>query len=147
MKTSFGTFLIVLNLLLLPKMGFAQNANVTLEFTNLRTNKGHIRIGLYDTEDAFRKEKAFQLSKIKKTNLVTNSFSAQVSLPIGDYGISVLDDENNNEVMDYNLIKMPKEGFGFSNYYHSGFTKPKLSQFLVSIKERSNTVKIKFRYI
>jgi len=147
MKISFSLFFIIFNFLVVPKNALSQNANVMLEFTNLRTNKGHIRIVLYNTEDAFKKEKAFLLSKIIKTNLVNNSFSAQISLPIGEYGISVLDDENGNEVMDYNLIKMPKEGFGFSNYYHSGFTKPKLSQFLVSIKERSNTVKIKFRYI
>jgi uncharacterized protein (DUF2141 family) len=147
MKISFHLYFIVLSFLLLPKSGVSQNTNVSLEFTNLRTSKGHIRIGLYDTEDSFKKEKAFLLSKILKTNLVNNSFSAQISLPIGEYGISVLDDENGNAVMDYNMIKMPKEGFGFSNYYHSGFTKPKLSQFLVSIKERSNIVKIKFRYI
>lgn len=147
MKLSFSLFFIVLNFLLLPITGLAQNANVMLEFTNVRSTKGCIRVGLFDNEDAFKKEKAFQSIKITKTNVVNNSFTTQISLPIGEYGISVLDDENNNEEMDYNLIKIPKEGFGFSNYYHSGLSKPKLSQFLVSIKERSNVVKIKFRYI
>ena len=53
----------------------------------------------------------------------------EVKLETGKYGISLMDDENFNGKMDFNFIGIPKEGFGFSNYYHTGLTKPNLKLF------------------
>lgn len=36
-------------------------------------------------------------------------------VPTGHYAISVFQDRNNNETLDANFLKMPKERFGFSN--------------------------------
>ena len=59
-----------------------------------------------------------------------------------------MDDENFNGKMDYNFIGIPKEGFGFSNYYHSGLTKPKLKSFAFEVIENKNTkVEVKMKYM
>jgi uncharacterized protein (DUF2141 family) len=58
----------------------------------------------------------------------------KIQLESGIYGASLLDDENDNGKMDYNLLGIPKEGFGFSNYYHTGFSKPKMQAFQFEVK-------------
>jgi len=57
-----------------------------------------------------------------------------------------LDDENDNVKMDYTLIGIPKEGFALSNYYHTGFSKPKLAQFLIVVNKNNMTIHLKMRY-
>jgi uncharacterized protein (DUF2141 family) len=50
--------------------------------------------------------------------------------------------------MEYNMVGMPKEGFGFSNYYHTGFTKPDFKQFLVNINTKEkDPIVFQIRYI
>ncbi len=126
---------------------YSQSKNITLEFSNLRNHDGFIQISLFKTEEEFVNEKPFSKMKIAKSAVVNGKISVQLNLPLGQYGLAVLDDENNNEKMDYNFVGIPKEGFGFSNYYHAGFTRPKLSQFMVSISSSSNFLKFAMRYI
>lgn len=128
---------------------FAQaNENpVTIVFSNIRSNKGNLRLGIFKTQEEFENETPFKRISIPKTQLSNNSVSATLQLPDGTYGISVLDDENNNSKMDYNMVRMPKEGFGFSNYYHTGFSKPKLSQFVFTVTKGNIKINCKMRYI
>ena len=50
--------------------------------------------------------------------------------------------------MEYNFLGMPKEGFGFSDYYHTGLSKPSFDKFnFVLARGQSKYVKIKVRYI
>jgi uncharacterized protein (DUF2141 family) len=35
----------------------------------------------------------------------------------GTYGITLVDDENKNGTLDKSFFGMPKEGFGFSNFF------------------------------
>ena len=64
----------------------------------------------------------------------------------GTYGIAILDDENNNQKMDYGLL-LPKEGFGFSDYYHTGMSQPDFRKFSFVMGNASKTVFIKLRYL
>jgi uncharacterized protein (DUF2141 family) len=64
----------------------------------------------------------------------------------GTYGVVILDDENNNHKMDYGWI-LPQEGFGFSNYVHSGMIKPKLSKFSFTITKDTKEIEIKVKYM
>lgn len=43
--------------------------------------------------------------------------SVQLKLEQGEFGIALIDDENENSELDRNSIKVPKEGFGFSDFY------------------------------
>ena len=72
----------------------------------------------------------------------------QFSLEPGIYGLSVMDDENSNGKMEYNFLGMPREGFGFSDYYHKGFTRPKFDSFKFSIdKDQTKKITIRIRYM
>lgn len=103
--------------------------NVHVALTNIRSVKGEIVLGIFRNQTEFESEKAFKQVKISKTALKNNSVSTTLSLNPGVYGISVLDDENGNGKMDYNILGIPKEGYGFSNYIHNGLTRPDISKF------------------
>lgn len=126
----------------------AQNKeySVTINCSNIRNNKGTLRLGFFKTEEDFDKEKPFKRMAISKEKMSNKSLLATINIPEGTYGISVLDDENDNVKMDYNMVGIPKEGFALSNYYHGGFSKPKLSQFLIIVNKGNMTINFKMRY-
>lgn len=73
--------------------------------------------------------------------------TAQIELPKGTYGIAVLDDENKDSEMNYTFLGMPPEGFGFANYYHTGFSYPKFEDFKFNHTSSSLTHIVKLRYL
>ena len=110
---------------------FAQNVELTIK--GIRSNKGTLLLGLFKDEESFKAEKPFKQIRIPKKNVRLGVMKTKLTLDTGVYGISLLDDENSNDEMDYNFFRMPEEGFGFSNYYHSGFSRPKLEDFRIRI--------------
>jgi len=46
------------------------------------------------------------------------------NLPVGDYSVVAIHDENKNHKLDRNFIGIPKEGFGFANNPHVGLSAP-----------------------
>jgi uncharacterized protein (DUF2141 family) len=149
MTNFFRTVISLLVLGSIPVSIKSQNnlTKISVEFSNVKTNKGILRLGIFINDKEFEDEKPFFKIDIAKTDLKNGKFITTINLPLGKYGISVLDDENNNAKMDYNLIGIPKEGFGFSNYYHSGFSKPKLSQFIFTVDNTVLELKFKIRYM
>ena len=144
MKPIFTT----LFFLLIASEILAQNKeySVHIHFTHIRNHKGTIRLGFFKTEDDFEKEKPFKRMAISKESMTQKDLDAIINVPEGTYGISALDDENDNVKMDYTLIGIPKEGFALSNYYHTGFSKPKLAQFLIVVNKNNMTIHLKMRY-
>lgn len=126
---------------------FAQNVMITV--TNLRSSNGQVSLGIYKDQATFDKETPYLFKGFPKAGQVTNgTMKFNLSLPPGEYGITMLDDENNNSKMEYNWIGLPKEGFGFSNYYTGGFSKPKFTDFKIIVEAGKNTsATIKVRYL
>jgi uncharacterized protein (DUF2141 family) len=149
MKTKHFIYTLLFLQFLFDSDTFAQTSEnpVKVVFSHIRNNKGSLRLGIFKTQEEFESEQPFKRISIPKTELNNNSLTALINLPDGTYGISVLDDENNNAKMDYNMVRMPKEGFGFSNYYHTGFSKPKLNQFVFTVIKGSIQIHCKMRYI
>jgi len=122
------------------------NNNVTVVIEGARSDKGKIVLAVFKDQEGFKTKNPIKRIELKKAELERNEI--QLSLDIGIYGISVLDDENNNNMMDYNFFGMPKEGFGFSNYYHKGLSKPHFDKFKFEINNTSvEIIEIHLRYI
>jgi len=120
--------------------------DVTVTVTNIRNSKGRIQLQLYKTGQSFANEKPYKSYYVSKKAMKNKSVSYTISgLSKGTYGIALLDDENANKEMDYSWM-MPSEGFGFSDYYHTAWSKPKFSQFKFYLTENKK-VKIKIRYM
>jgi uncharacterized protein (DUF2141 family) len=137
----------ILMLLIFPAISLnAQNIEVTI--SGFRTTKGQIVIGVFKDDESFRKEKSFLEKRFVKNGITDGEMTIQFSLEDGTYGLSILDDENSNGKMEYNMLGIPKEGFGFSDYYHSGLTKPKFDAFKFDIiRNKKQKIKIRIRYM
>lgn len=130
----------------IPKNGNVNDHNVIVVIEGVRSENGKIVLAVFKDQEGFKTRNPIKRIELKKAELDGNEI--QLSLDEGIYGISVLDDENNNNRMDYNFIGMPKEGFGFSNYYHKGLSKPHFDKFKFEINNRKvELIEVRLRYI
>lgn len=124
--------------------------SITLEITNIRTKQGSILVAIFQDEQSFKEERPNEELRYSKEDLEIEDNSTYVtfSLQPGTYGISLLDDANDNGKMDYNFIGVPREGFGFVDYYHCGLSRPKFEDFQFYLNDGENRyTSSKFRYI
>lgn len=120
--------------------------NVKVVIEGVRSDKGKIVLAVFKDQEGFKMKKPIKRIELKKSDLKENE--VVLNLNPGTYGISVLDDENINNKMDYNFMGIPKEGFGFSNYYHKGLSKPHFDKFKFEIKNRDlKLIEIRLRYM
>jgi uncharacterized protein (DUF2141 family) len=134
-------------LLLLPAATIdAQNVEVTI--TGIRNPEGQMVIGVFKDDESFRKEQSYRELRCTKKDICNGEMKVQFTIPPGTYGISILDDETGNGIMEYNFLRMPKEGFGFSDYYHTGLTLPKFDAFKFDLEEgQKKSINVRIRYI
>ena len=120
--------------------------DITIKITNVRNMKGRIQLQLYRTGKSFAAEAPYKQYYVSKKSLKNKTVTYTIyGLKTGTYGVALLDDENANKEMDYNWM-MPNEGFGFSDYYHTAWSKPKFSQFKFSLSS-NKSVTMKVRYM
>jgi len=134
-------------LMLLPVVTLnAQDVEVII--TGIRAEKGQIVIGVFKDNESFRKEESFLEKRFVKNGISNGEMRVKFSLEPGIYGLSLLDDENSDGKMEYNFARLPKEGFGFSDYYHTGLTRPKFDSFKFSIDQsKKRTITVRIRYL
>lgn len=138
--------LILISFLAISVTSFSQT--ITMEIDNLRNNKGQIIVAIFEDYATFQEETPKYDKVFSKKSTKDGKLTIRFSLPPGTYAITLVDDENKNKEMDYNFIGLPKEGFGFSDYYHSGMSKPKFHQFKFTVRKgEQKTVQSTIRYI
>ncbi len=86
--------------------------SLTIIVKKVRNDKGVLRATLFKQEVDYMTNFT--------TNKVVNAATGEVTLTfdhlsIGEYAITIMHDENNNNKLDSNFIGIPKEGTGFSN--------------------------------
>lgn len=124
----------------------SESFTINVKITNVRNSQGKIQLQIYKNQETFAKESPWKVIQVPKDGVKDKTIHYQITgIPAGTYGIAILDDENRNGEMDYSFMK-PKEGFGFSNYYHTAWSKPKFDSFKFVLKENINVV-IKTRYV
>jgi uncharacterized protein (DUF2141 family) len=124
----------------------AQTVEVTV--SGIRSEKGQIAIGVFLNDESLQDNNASKELQFPKQDIKDGTMTFSFSLGPGTYGLCLLDDEDSNKAMHYNFLGLPKEGFGFSDYYHSGFTKPSFDSFKFDlVSGQSKNIKIKVRYI
>ena len=120
--------------------------SISVTITNIRNNKGIMQLQLYRTQKSFAAETPYKTYRFSKKDLVNNTLHYKIEgLSPDNYGVALLDDENGNSEMDYGWI-YPTEGFGFSDYYHTAWTRPTFYDFKFYLNE-DKAVGMKVRYI
>jgi uncharacterized protein (DUF2141 family) len=139
---------ISLTLFFILALTICYGQTITMNIENLRNNKGQIIVAVFEDDATFQAEKPKYDKIFTKKSMKNGKLSIRFSLPPGTYAITLVDDENSNKEMDYNFFGIPKEGFGFSDYYHEGMTKPKFHQFKFQVKKgEKKTISTKMRYM
>lgn len=139
------TQLLIAVLALFGTIASAQTLTITV--TDIRNTDGHIQLKFFKTSQDFEDENAFLAKRFSKASVTNNTLTVTVDLPPGHYAVAMLDDEDDSKEMEYNWIGMPEEGFGFSDYYHTGWSKPTFDDFDFDMPDANKTVVMKVRYI
>lgn len=120
---------------------------LTIHVANIRSSAGSLKIQFFTSAQSFDNEKpAFSRIVSKKDMFQGHLVLSLTDIKPGLYGVALLDDENNNQKMDYGLV-LPKEGFGFSDYYHTGMSRPVFDKFDFIFGNGPKSVTIKIRYV
>lgn len=120
---------------------------VEVSIENVKGLSGNIVVSIFKSEKSFNNEKPDYKKSFSKKEIKKGKFKTTLHLSPGTYGIAVLDDVNEDRKMNYSLFGVPKEGYGFSDFYHTGFSKPKFSNFSFKLFKGKKILKaIKLRY-
>lgn len=135
--------IIVISLVtLLTTIAVSAQSSLSVTVTNIKEQKGTIRVGLFNSEDNFLKTpvdgKVTQVNGNEATVVFEN-------LKAGEYALSVIHDENENGELDKNGLGIPKEGFGFSNNKMGAFGPPSFDEAHIELPAtKSTSMKLKY---
>ena len=139
---------LALILMLYTGMCSVKAQHVDLVIQNIRSAQGQIIVAVFTDNYSYTRDEPLIRNRYAKTGLSGGTMHIQFSLKPGNYGLAILDDENLDDEMTTNLIGYPKEGYGFSDYYHSGFTRPDFNVFRFKLAEgQSKQAITKIKYM
>ena len=148
MKRKVATSIkLFIGLLLMSLGSYAQDKEAQVKITAIRSGKGGIVLNVFKDQATYDKEQPFKKFVFDKKALANGSITVKINLPPGIYGITLLDDENEDGKIDKNLIGIPKEGFGFSNFFMEKMKKPSFDEFKVDFSKPLAPIVIKVKYM
>ncbi|NQY34340.1 MAG: DUF2141 domain-containing protein [Alteromonadaceae bacterium] len=112
----------------------ASAAELKINVKEISENKGHLMVALFSGKESYTKGKSqwSSMVKVSKSEEVI-TFS---DLPDGEYAIKLFHDENDNKKLDFNMLGIPKESYGFSNNVGQ-FGQPDYKEAKFTVKENT----------
>ncbi len=107
----FGCTIFQLTLILFFFNG--NNAELTIEVTNIQKASGNLMIAVYDSKANFLTKDVVKGAKFAIKSKGSQTFG--IILPYGKYGISIYHDVDGDGKLATNFMGIPKEPIGFSN--------------------------------
>ena len=102
----------------------AQQGNtISAPIQGLRSNKGEVRCGLFNSADTFR-QPGKQLMGVAVPIANQQATCVFNNVPPGTYAIAAFHAENNETQLQTNFLGIPKEGYGFSRNPSTTFGPP-----------------------
>lgn len=119
---------------------------LVVQIGNIRNSKGRIQLQVYKNQSTYSKEAPWKEFYVSKDDLNNKALVYRITgLESGIYGVAILDDEDKDTKMKFSWM-IPVEGFGFSDYYHVGMSRPKFDDFKFSLTG-DKVVKVIIRYM
>ncbi len=116
------------------------NASLIIEVEGIQQASGHIMVAVYDNPDSFLSDDFFTSGKFLVNN--TGKLVLNLSLPYGEYGISIFHDIDADEILDTNWLKVPTEPIGFSNNAKARYGPPKFEKAKFTFTNEGQTLRI-----
>lgn len=124
-----------------------EELTIEINIQNIRNSEGNLLISLYTPEDNFPTEPS-QVFTINKNDISDHLTHSLTIAQQGKFAVVLLDDENENQDMDYNFLGIPKEGYGFSNNAKPrGLSAPKFEAAAFDVNESGAQLEIKMNYM
>jgi uncharacterized protein (DUF2141 family) len=120
---------------------------VKVKISEISSTKGKIMLSVFKDNKSFDDEQPYKTFSFDKKLIANGKLSVSCKIPFGTYGFALVDDENANGKMDKNMIGIPKEGFGFSNFFLTKMKKPIFNDFKFVHSASNNEVNIKIKYL
>lgn len=119
--------------------------SISVTIYNIRNKTGRIQLHIYRDQQGYSERKGWKSVLLYKNNMVGNTLKYTFTgIPPGTYGLALLDDENKNTVMDFGWV-LPKEGYGFGDYFHTGWSTPHFDDFKFYLNaDKSVSMKVKY---
>jgi len=125
---------------------FSQQNNLSITISNIRSDRGLVRLALYDRQEQFPDE-PWKSYTFEKSRLEDGSLQVTLNdISPGIYAISILDDEDANDRMKYGILRIPKEGYGFSNNAKPGMKCPPFENCSFRVNQGNNHLHIEMLY-
>jgi uncharacterized protein (DUF2141 family) len=122
---------------------------IELHCIHFRNNTGHARIAVYNNPNTFCNESIKPFKEVSGEIINKECMISIGDLPDGEYALTLLHDENEDSVMNYNFLGLPKEGYGFSNNVLPGFSKPGFNACKIKVVSGSivsQTIKVRYLF-
>ena len=119
-------------------------ADLTVSFTNLKSDKGQIYIAMWDSAQGFPKDYNQAIETI--TIAATQTKVKIENLKNGYYAIAIFHDKNSDQTLNTNAMGIPKEAFGFSNNSRLLFGPPSFNKAKFKIEGKDLSKNIEFKY-
>ena len=121
---------------------FSQAGNpltITVEITNIVINGGNIYLTVFSNSESFVKEDPEIAYRFLADH---TSLTKEIWLPRGEYVLTVIQDANNNRILDYGPLEIPKELVGMSNYFGHGLPSRNFEKQKILINEKTGKIVI-----
>ena len=139
----------MLLVMLLWMCAVPSHKQVELHCIHFRNSTGHARIAVYNNPKTFCDESIKPYKEVS-AKIINNECMISIGdLPDGDYALTLLHDENEDSVMNYNFLGLPKEGYAFSNNIAPGFSKPGFNACKIKVVSGfiiSQTIKVRYLF-
>ncbi len=110
-------------------------AEVHFLIKNLKNSHGVIRIAIYNSADTFVQPGKTFAACDSQGPLHNREVRVVCRLKPARYAAAMYHDENGNGKLDTNFIKIPREGYGFSNNAKISFGPPRYEDAVFSVSE------------
>lgn len=145
-KTTVLSINLLMGLLFIFLASYIQAQETQVKVTGIRSPKGKIILNVFKDNASYDDEKPYKILTFDKTGIADGTLVLKCELEPGIYGFTMVDDENGNGKIDKNLVRIPKEGFGFSNFFMEKMKKPTFDDFKVDLKSQSK-IDIRVKYM
>jgi len=119
---------------------YAENVRVTVEITNVTVNGGKVYIALFSNADEFRREQPFIAFELNSTR---TTLSQEMTIPPGDYLVSAFQDADGNGTLNFNILGIPTELVGISNFSGRGIPTKNFNRHKIPINETTGRVSVR----
>ena len=125
----------------------ASAGDITIKLQGLRNESGRVYLALFSPDKGapFPEEEGMILGGWRLASTKTLAVTYH-GLPDGKYAVTAFHDENGNGEMDFNVLGIPIEGYGFSNDAAGFMGPPKFDQAAVTVGKRAGSTTLTMKY-